>query len=97
MRDPFCPSGPLIAASTFQPGSAQRCRDRVANSRFLVVESDTLGADEVGGVFRFLREAESLPLRAVIDTAGRSVHGWFERPSDPIKLEELLFVLPALG
>ena len=97
LRDPFCPTGPLIAASSFQPGAAQRSRDQVATSQYLVVESDTLGLEEIGGVYRFLRDAERLPLHAIIDTAGRSMHAWFRRPADTERLEELLFVLPALG
>ncbi|MBE7158849.1 MAG: hypothetical protein INR62_10545 [Rhodospirillales bacterium] len=97
LQETFCPLGPLVAASTFTPGTFQRSRGRVAASRFLVVESDSLHAGEIGAVFRFLRDAEGLALHAVIDTGGRSLHGWFARPAAPERLEELLTVLPAMG
>lgn len=64
--------------------------------RYLVVESDSLTKDQVGAIFRWLDQAVDLSLRAVVDTAGKSLHGWFEFPT-PDALTELKIMLPALG
>ncbi len=87
--------GPFVCPSTFQSGAFSRGNDHVAQRRFLVVESDTLPKDQVGAVFRWLREAVGLPLRAVVDTGGKSLHGWFDFPSEFI-LAELKLILPEL-
>ncbi len=88
--------GPFVCPSTFQPGTCSRSNDHVAQRRFLVVESDTLAKDQVGAVFRWLREAVKLPLRAVVDTGSKSLHGWFDFPSEVV-LAELKLILPELG
>jgi hypothetical protein len=63
--------------------------------RFVVVESDLLTRDEVGAVFRYLVDC-GLELVAVVDTAGKSLHGWFEYPEDDEVMDELRLLLPAL-
>jgi hypothetical protein len=63
--------------------------------RFVVVESDLLSRDEVGAVFRYLIEC-GLKLVAVVDTAGKSLHGWFEFPEDEEVMNDLRLILPAL-
>ena len=85
----------LTCPSVFKPGICARSNDNVVQRRFLVVESDVLKRDEVGAVFRWLERAVKLPLVAVVDTAGKSLHGWFQFPP-PNRLEELKVVLPAL-
>lgn len=89
-------TGPLICPSTFQPGTYRRSNETVVARRFLVVESDTLGKDEVGAVFRWLRDKVRLKLAAIVDTAGKSLHAWFALPK-PDELAELRMVLPVLG
>lgn len=79
-REEFCP-GPFVCPNTFIPGSYERTGKNILHIRYLVVESDELNHDETGAVFRFLQESPfNLKLRAVVDTAGKSLHGWFEYP-----------------
>lgn len=88
--------GQFVCPSTFMPGSFSRGNACIKERRFLVVESDTLAKDEVGAIFRWLREKCKLPLRAVVDAAGKSLHGWFDYPKDD-ELEDLRLILPQLG
>jgi hypothetical protein len=90
------PLGSYTCPSCFVPGSVSRSKESVSRQRYLVVESDSLSKDEVGAVFRWLDQAVELPLRAVVDTAGKSLHGWFEYPT-PEVLAELKIVLPVMG
>ncbi len=80
--------------STFKAGSYSRSNDNVLVRRYLVVESDTLQKAEILAVFKWLRQ--NLPLYAIVDTAGKSLHGWFEYPSEQ-QLAELKIMLPAMG
>ena len=86
----------LICPVAFKPGCHSRSNDNVVARRFLVVESDTLSKDEVGAVFRWLREVVGAELVAVIDTAGKSLHAWFVWPGED-QLDDMKLVLPALG
>lgn len=88
--------GPLLCPSTFKPGSYQRANEQIAARRFLVVESDTLGKDEVGAVFRWLTDEVKLILAAIVDTAGKSLHAWFYQPATEV-VEDLKLVLPEIG
>ena len=86
---------PLTCPSTFKPGHHSRGKENILHKRFLVVESDTLDRNTVGAIYRWLKDVNGLNLRAVIDTAGKSLHAWF---SYPVKmLEDLKLVLPGLG
>jgi len=86
--------GPLICPVAFKNTSCARSNDNVVARRFLVVESDTLTRDEVGGVFRWLHEGCDLKLAAVVDTGGKSLHAWFEFEEDLLDYQKL--ILPAL-
>jgi len=86
----------FVCASTFKPGSYSRGNDTVARRPFLVVESDELDRDTIGAVFRWMREKVNLRLRCIVDTAGKSLHGWFEFPAEA-ELDELRVVLPEFG
>ena len=88
--------GQLTCPSTFKNNSFSRCNDSVLERRFLVVESDILNRDQVGAVFQWINREVGLPLRAVVDTAGKSLHGWFDFPKKSV-FEELQIVLPQLG
>jgi hypothetical protein len=86
--------GKFTCPSTFKPGTHSRSNASVAERRFLVVESDMLKKHEIGAVFKWL--GESLRLRAIVDTAGKSLHGWFDFP-DAETMRELRDILPQLG
>lgn len=86
----------FICPVAFKPGSYSRSNENVVARRFLVVESDVLGKDEVGAVFRWLKDKMQLDLVAIVDTAGKSLHAWFRYPEEA-RVVELKVVLPELG
>lgn len=86
----------FICPATFQPGSISRTNDNIVCRRFLVVESDELTKDQVGAIFQWLKGSVGLSLEAIVDTAGKSLHGWFRFPDDET-LAELKLILPELG
>jgi len=90
-----CP-GLFTCPSTFKPGTYSRREANVLARKFLVIESDTLSADDIGAIFRWLQAEVGLRLRAVVDTGGKSLHGWFETP-DRALLSKLQKCLPPLG
>jgi hypothetical protein len=63
----------------------------------MVVESDTLNREEVGAVFQFLRVKLRHTLFAVVDTGGKSLHGWFNIQPNKLFHEELKATLIGLG
>ena len=87
--------GQFTCPATFKNDRFSRSNENVLARRFLVVESDILTKDQVGAVFRWLKDEVKLPLRAVVDTAGKSLHGWFDFPKTAV-LEELRIILPQL-
>ena len=91
LRGSVCP-GQFTCPSTFKVGTESRSQGNVEARRYLVVESDELQKDEIGAVFRWLNKY--LTLWAVVDTGGKSLHGWFSYPKKNITmLKELLGVL----
>ncbi len=90
------PFGPFICPSAFKPGSVSRCNDCVSVRRFLVVGADTIDRDQLGAVFRWLRDKVKLPLHAIVEAADKSMQGWFEFPG-AAHADELRTILPALG
>lgn len=90
-----CP-GQFTCPSAFRPGAYQRQRKDVLTPKFLLVESDTLSRDQIGAVFRWMERSLNLPLRAVVDSGNKSLHGWFEYPP-PDVFEKLRLWLPAMG
>lgn len=85
---------PLTCPAVFKPGTFSRSNEQVLRQPYLVVESDVLTKPEICAVFRWLRE--KMELRAIIDTAGKSLHGWFIYPPEDL-LEQLKVMLPAMG
>lgn len=79
--------------SIFKPGSSSRSNDNVVRKPYLVVESDTLSKDDCCALIRFI--ATRLWLRAIVDTAGKSLHAWFESPTTS-NLADLKVILPAM-
>lgn len=86
--------GQFTCPSVFKNSIHSRSNANVLAARFLVVESDTLAKEQIGAVFNWL--SQFLPLRAIVDTAGKSLHGWFERPP-PEHERELRVILPEMG
>jgi len=93
-----------MCSGVFAARSTSRSAKNVRYNRFLVVESDTLSKPEVLAVFRWCRQF--LPLCAIIDTAGKSLHGWFDKLGNPhVKdpaqfkklMKDLKRILPGLG
>jgi hypothetical protein len=92
LRGPGAP-GMYTCPAIFKTGAFSRCNENVLHRPFLVVESDLLTKTEVGAVFAWMTQ-QCLRLRAIVDTAGKSLHGWFEFPDEP-SLKELQIILPA--
>ena len=95
LAETTCP-GSFICPSTFKQGVYSRSKEHVLRPKFLVVESDKIGKNEIGALFRWLKTSVGLRLRMVVDTAGKSLHGWFDYPH-PRLLQQLEYFLPALG
>ena len=93
---PRKPPGVFVCPNPFVPGVHARTVRNVLSRRFLVVESDVLARDEIGAVFQWIEQYLQLPLRAVVDTGNRSLHGWFDYPQ-PALLAKLRMWLPVFG
>jgi hypothetical protein len=89
--------GNYTCGSSFKPGSCQRSNENLNGHRFLVIESDTLSRDEVGAIFAYLNRRLRFNLHAIVDTAGKSLHGWFDAPRNSVVEGRLKAVLTALG
>lgn len=89
--------GNYTCGSSFKPGSYRRSNENLNGQRFLVVESDTLTKNEVGAVFAYLRRRLHYRLHCIIDTAGKSLHGWFDAPRTKVLEERLKAGLHAFG
>jgi hypothetical protein len=88
--------GNFTCGSTFKPGTFTRNNECVVERKYLVVESDELRKEEVGGVFRFMREELRYPLAAVVDTGGKSLHAWFRAPASVEREQALKICLTGL-
>lgn len=88
--------GPFICPAVFKNTSHARSNDNVLTRRFLVVESDVLTKDQVGAVFKWMKNDAKQELIAIVDTAGKSLHGWFRYPPED-QLDHLKTILPAYG
>ncbi len=89
--------GNYTCGSSFKPGSFQRSNENLNGHRFLVIESDTLAKDEFGAVFAYLRHRLRYRLHCIIDTAGKSLHGWFDAPRNKVLESRLKAGLVAFG
>ena len=89
--------GNYTCGSAFKPGSFQRSNANCDGTRFLVVESDTLAKDQVGAVFAYLNRRLRFNLHAIIDTAGKSLHGWFDAPRNKRVEARLKALLTVFG
>jgi hypothetical protein len=104
-RPPF----PMICADTFAPGTCRRSATNVTASSYIIIEADeALGhkpatpAERTESLRRnlcihhWLKDSLHWPLAALIHTGGKSIHGWYRRPSDA-HVQELKALAPALG
>jgi hypothetical protein len=89
--------GNFTCAATFHPGATSRSNISVESRPFVVVESDVLSRDEVGAVFRFYYRRLAHRLRCIIDTAGKSLHAWFDAPTSTRDLARMRAGLTGLG
>ena len=89
--------GNYTCGSSFKPGSFQRSNANCNGTRFMVVESDTLAKDAVGAVFAYLQRRLHYKLHCIIDTAGKSLHAWFDAPRDKVREARLKAGLVAFG
>jgi hypothetical protein len=89
--------GNYTCGSSFKPGSYRRSNENLDGHRFMVVESDTLGHDEIGAVFAFLQRRLHYEMHCIIDTAGKSLHGWFQSPPNKILENRLKAGLEEFG
>lgn len=83
----------LTCPSAFKAGTFSRSNEAVVTRPFLVVESDALTKDQICSVFRWC--TLFMRLRAIIDTGGKSLHGWFDFP-EAQAMDELKVILPQL-
>ena len=91
------PIGQFTTGAVFRPASISRSNDTVDVRLYLVVESDTLTKSQMGAVFQLMRDLFRMKMYAVVDTAGKSLHGWFEMPPKKEWLEQLKAFLVPLG
>jgi hypothetical protein len=89
--------GNYTCGSSFKPGCHSRSNENLQGHRFLVIESDTLARDEVGAIFAYLNRRLHFTLQAIVDTAGKSLHGWFDAPRSKLLEERLKATLVAFG
>jgi hypothetical protein len=75
------PIGNFISHSTFKPKSTARTNANIEEVKFLVVESDTLTHSEQRALIATMRDSWGWKLRLILDTAGKSLHAWFEWPA----------------
>jgi hypothetical protein len=95
LKEPGVP-GPFVCPSAFKNSSIARSNDSIVERRFLVAESDILAKDEVGAVYKWLKDGAGLELVAIVDTGGKSLHAWFVYPEREEAVTDLKLVLPAL-
>ena len=89
--------GNFTCGSSFRRGTYSRSNENLDGHRFMVIESDTLSHDEIGAVFAFLKRRLRYEMHCIIDTAGKSLHGWFEVPPNKIWENRLKAGLEVFG
>ena len=89
--------GNYRCGASFKPQSFRRCNENLNGQRFLVIESDTLAKDDVGAVFAYLQRRLRYRLHCIIDTAGKSLHAWFDAPRTKVSENRLKAGLVAFG
>jgi hypothetical protein len=90
------PSGQFTCGSSFHEGCFSR-KNEHAQRRFMVIESDTLTHPQIGAVFQWLQKKLKYTLFAVVNTGGKSLHGWFNLPPSPLFESRLKAAIVAIG
>jgi len=65
----------FLSGSTYKNRFGSRRMENLDNTRFCVFEHDRFGRETTAAIFRHA-EAQGMPLVAVVDSGGKSVHGW---------------------
>src|SRR5512143_2344028 len=86
------PAGPRSSRAAFVAATRN-----LYGQRFLVVEYDTLAKDQVGAIFAYLHRRLHYRLHCIVDTAGKSLHGWFDAPRTKLLENRLKAGLEVLG
>lgn len=89
--------GNFTCGSSFKPGTYSRSNENCNGKRHLVIESDTLNKDQMGAIFAYLNLRLHFSIHAIIDTAGKSLHGWFDAPRDKTIESQLREQLTVFG
>lgn len=90
------PAGQFTCGSSFHAGCFSR-KNEHAKRRFMVIESDTLTHPQIGAVFQWLSQKLKYTLFAVVNTGGKSLHGWFNPPPSPLFESRLKAAIVAIG
>jgi hypothetical protein len=88
------PIGQFTTAGVFAAGTISRANENVITRRYLVIESDVLTKPQMGAVFQLMRDLFQMKLYAVVDTAGKSLHGWLEMPKQEWFDQLKAFLIP---
>jgi len=89
------PPAPFTCSGLFRPNTVSRSNRNVSSRPYMVMESDALSKGQMGAVLRWFNKVAHWPLRAVIDTGGKSLHGWFDMPPQEW-LPDLQVILEAM-
>ena len=89
------PPGAFTCSALFAPGTTSRRNANVTSRPYLVMESDKLTKGQMGAVLRWFNVGMHWPLRAIIDTGGKSLHGWMDMPPQEW-LPELQIIVEAM-
>ena len=89
--------GNFTCGSSFKPGCHSRCNENLHGQRFMVIESDTLAKDDMGAIFTYLRRRLRYQLHCIVDTAGKSLHAWFDAPDTKLAENRLKAALTVFG
>jgi len=89
--------GNFTCGSSFKPGCYSRSNENLNGHRFMVIESDTLAKDDMGAIFTYLRRRLRYQLRCIVDTAGKSLHAWFDAPDTKVAENRLKAALTVFG
>jgi hypothetical protein len=101
--------GPMVSPATWPPGTTSRIAANVLTSPFTVLDFDGFDGKQPGtpeelrehiaaslAIVRWLRDALTWKLAAVLFTGSKSIHAWFHTPP-PAVLQSLKDAAGALG
>lgn len=68
-------SSVFVSGSTYHNKDGSRCLNNLSQKRFVIFEHDGLGKEKTAALLRHAEE-KGLKLAAVVDSGGKSAHGW---------------------